>query len=402
MQLIFTAWESDNHKNNLKKNSVEIILTVFDNRSICFTAAKTSSRQNFYRKNQSLNHTKKIYLGGLVKFLFLLLFSAVSSSAYAYNQQALMEAYASVVMVRGYNQDGGMAYGSGVVISDNAVVTNCHVLRATKQPWISRGEDSYPITAVRADAWHDLCLVTTHNMPFKPVPRGSSYALARGQEITAIGHSNGVPAPITSIGEIQGLYRTPEGNMIRSSAKFLMGASGSGLFDMEGRLIGINTFKTAGHGGSIHFALPVEWLETLEKLPASDVFPVTGKALWEEDEDKKPFYMQAAVPESRQDWATLEKICTSWTAQEASSPDAWFSLGLAELSLKQLPAAANAFEKASSLDRQFVEAWFRRGEVAQKLGDQQTVQAIESELQHIDPLLVSAFQAYLGCKNHCH
>lgn len=294
-----------------------------------------------------------------------------------------------------------MAYGSGVVVAENAVVTNCHVMRATKQPWVSRGEDSYSITAVRADAWHDLCLVTTHNMPFKPVPRGNSLSLTRGQAITAIGHSNGVPAPLTSVGEIQGLYPTISGNMIRSSAKFLMGASGSGLFDMQGRLVGINTFKTAGHGGSIHFALPVEWLETLEKMPASSDFPISGKALWEEDEDKKPFYMRAAVPESRQDWVALEKISTQWTQQEVSSADAWFSLGLSQQSLKHFEAAAISFDKAVALDNQFVEAWFRRGEVAQLLGDVQTVHAVETRLQQIDPLLVTAYQAYLGCGQDC-
>lgn len=312
-----------------------------------------------------------------------------------------MESYSGVVMIRGYNQDGGMAYGSGVVVAENAVVTNCHVMRATKQPWVSRGEDSYSITAVRADAWHDLCLVTTHNLPFKPVPRGNSLSLTRGQEITAIGHSNGAPAPLTSRGEIQGLYPTTSGNMIRSSAKFLMGASGSGLFDMQGRLVGINTFKTAGRGGSIHFALPVEWLETLEKMPASTDFPISGKALWEEDEDKKPFYMRAAVPESRQDWVTLEKISTQWTQQEVSSADAWFSLGLSQQSLKHFEAAAISFDKAVALDNQFVEAWFRRGEVAQLLGDVQTVHVVETRLQQIDPLLVTAYQAYLGCGPDC-
>lgn len=336
-----------------------------------------------------------------MKLLLSVLLVTLSSAAQAYNQQALMEAYFGVVMIRGYNEDGGMAYGSGVVIADQTVVTNCHVLRATKQPWVSRGEESYPITTVRADVWHDLCVVTSPTLPFKPVPRGNSYALLRGQEITAIGHSNGVPAPITSIGEIQGLYSMPSGNMIRSSAKFLMGASGSGLFDMEGRLVGINTFKTAGNGGSIHFALPVEWLETLEKMPASTEFPVRGKALWEEDEDKKPYYMRAAVPESRKDWANLEKISMLWTQQETANADAWFSLGLAEQSLKQFDAAADAYQKAVNLDAQFVEAWFRRGEVAQRLGDSKTVKDIESELQKIDPLLVSVYQNYLSCEKDC-
>ena len=336
-----------------------------------------------------------------MKYLLIAALAFSTSQAQAYNQQALVEAYFSVVMIRGYNQDGGMAYGSGVVVADNAVVTNCHVLRATKQPWVSRGEDSYPITTVRADAWHDLCLVTTHNMPFKPVIRGNSRDLTRGQEITAIGHSNGVPAPITSVGEIQGLYPTTAGNMVRSSAKFLMGASGSGLFDMDGHLVGINTFKTAGNGGSIHFALPVEWISTLEQSPASTEFPVSGKALWEEDEDKKPFYMRAAVPESRQDWPALANISQAWTQQNPESADAWFSLALAQSAMKQFELAARALDEALQLDNQFIEAWFKRGEIAQRLGDQSTVHRVETRLQQIDPSLVPSYQAYLGCAQGC-
>lgn len=326
--------------------------------------------------------------------------AVISNAAYAYNQQALMEAYFSVVLIRGYNQNGGMAYGSGVVVAENEVITNCHVLRATKQPWISRGEDSYAITTVRADAWHDLCLVTTHAMPFKPVVLGSSQ-LQRGQEITAIGHSNGVPAPITSVGDIQGLYPTPNGNMIRSSAKFMMGASGSGLFDMDGKLVGINTFKTAGKGGSIHFALPVEWLETLRKQPASSVFPVSGQALWEEDEDKKPFYMRAAVAEARQDWPQMAKIASDWTAKENTSADAWFSLGIAQQQLMQWQAASEAFAHAAKLDQQFVEAWFHQGEVALKSGDVSTVKQIAAHLQALDPALLPVYQSYLHCDSDC-
>lgn len=340
-------------------------------------------------------------MGYGVRFFLCVALAISALSAQAYDKQALIEAYFSVVMVRGYNMDGGMAYGSGVVVGDNTVVTNCHVLRATKQPWISRGEDTYPITSVKADVWHDLCLVTTQSLPTKPVIRGDSRTLTRGQEITAIGHSNGVPSPITSVGEVQGLYPMAAGNMIRSSAKFLMGASGSGLFDMDGKLVGINTFKTAGNGGSIHFALPVEWLAKLEQTEASTEFPIRGMALWEEDEDRKPFYMRAAVPESRQDWPTLEKVSTQWTTQETNSPDAWFSLGLAELSLKHYDQAATAFEKTVRLDNSFVEAWFRRGEAAQKLGDNQTVIAVETALEKIDPALVAVYEEYLGCKKGC-
>ena len=40
-----------------------------------------------------------------------------------------------------------------------------------------------------------------------------------------------------------------------------------GLFDMDGHLVGINTFKTAGRSSAFFFSLPIEWLAILEKQP---------------------------------------------------------------------------------------------------------------------------------------
>ena len=121
---------------------------------------------------------------------FFLSLSWYSTSASALNKDQLMNSFLSVVMIRGYNEAGGLAFGSGVVVGDNQVVTNCHVIRRTKQPWVSQGEDTFSVTAVKADRWHDLCLLTTFGMPHKAVPVGKSIDLKKGQEVIAIGHSN--------------------------------------------------------------------------------------------------------------------------------------------------------------------------------------------------------------------
>ncbi len=324
-----------------------------------------------------------------------------TSSAFAFETAKMMEAFYSVVMIRGYNASGGLAYGSGVVVGENKVLTNCHVLRATKQPWVSRGEDTYSITSVKVDAWHDLCLVSTFSMPFKAVALGNSTDLKRGQELAAIGHSNGVPAPLTSSGNVKALFDSDKGKIIRSTAKFMMGASGSGLFDMQGRLVGINTFKTAGLGGSIHYALPIEWLENLEKEPETTVFPVTGKALWEEEEDKKPFYMQAAVPESRQDWPKLAGVSTKWTQAEPKNTEAWYALGLANENLAQPELALKAFQQAANLDKGNFEALVHIGILAKNKGDTAEMHRVQVALTDIDKDLGAEYSQMMGCANGC-
>ena len=50
----------------------------------------------------------------------------------AMDKEKLLEAYFGVVLIRGFNANGGLAYGSGVVVGKDKVITNCHVFRATK------------------------------------------------------------------------------------------------------------------------------------------------------------------------------------------------------------------------------------------------------------------------------
>ena len=332
--------------------------------------------------------------------IFLTMLSLPSFS-FAYDKQALIQSFFSVVMIRGYNQSGGVAYGSGVVVDNNTVITNCHVLRTTKEPWVSRGEDAYTITSVKADVWHDLCLVTTENLPLKAVKIGKSTDLKRGQEVAGIGHSNGSPAPLTSTGYVNGLYDNAPGKVIRTNAQFRMGASGSGLFDMDGNLVGINTFKTAGLGGSIYFALPVEWLETLKKQPALTKFPITGKALWEEDEDKKPFYMQAAVPESRQDWPKLAQVSLKWTEAKPDSADAWFSLALSQEKLGDLDLATKYYQKSAALAPLNMDVYFKIGDIAQLQHDEKTLASAIKALAKINPEVSQQYQDHLNCTATC-
>ena len=326
---------------------------------------------------------------------------AAIQPAFAFDKAKLYEAYTSIVLIRGHNATGGLTYGSGVVVGKDKVLTNCHVFRSTKEPWISRGEDTYSINSVKADAWHDLCLVTTAPLPFKPAPIGKSTDLKRGQEIVAFGHSNGVPAPLTSSGSVKALFDSDQGKVIRSTAKFSMGASGSGLFDMEGNLVGINTFKTAGRAGSIHFALPIEWLDILEKQTETSTFPISGKALWEEDEDKKPFYMQVAVPESRQDWPKLTQVAEKWTLAEPKSTDAWYELGLSLENTGKTDLGEKAYKQALSLENANYDALMRLGALAKTRGDTAEMHRIQLALTDIDKNLAAEYTDMLGCDKAC-
>lgn len=327
----------------------------------------------------------------------ILVLLTTTSTAQAYDRAKLLDAFFSVVMVRGYNPDGSLAYGSGVVVAPNTVATNCHIFRKTDRPWISRGEDTYTIVSVQADRYHDMCLLKTDNLPFTPAKIGSAASLKRGQELVAIGHSSGVPQPLTSVGDLKSTYPFEGGNIIRTNARFAMGASGSGLFDAEGNLIGINTFKSPGRQ-AYFYALPIEWLHNVQQRPVETKFPIDAKTFWEEDDDKKPYFMQMTLPELNADWPKLKSVANNWLLAEPNSADAWYELGFAEENLKQLSNAETAYRKAIAIDKQHTDALYNLGLLVAKKGDAQQAQQIKLTLTELDPEMAKLYEDALQQK----
>ena len=332
--------------------------------------------------------------------LFLFLLTSFSPIAQAFDKEKLLGSFFSIVMIRGYNPDGSLAYGSGVVVAQNKVVTNCHIFRQTKEPWISRGEDSFTIASIQADRYHDLCLVTADNLPFPPAVIGSASAMNKGEEIIAIGHSSASPAPITSFGVLKSLYPYEGAQIIRSSARFAMGASGSGLFDGEGKLIGINTFKTPGRN-AYFYALPIEWLASLEKQPAETQYPIDGKTFWEEEDANKPLFMQIAEPEIQEDWARLSGVAQKWVKKEPNNTEAWYELGVAQEHSQLKADAEKSYRHALMLSKGNIDALFRLGVLAAEKGNISEVQSIKLAISNINTDTAEEFNQAITCGENC-
>lgn len=323
-----------------------------------------------------------------------------TKKALAFDREKVLEATQSVVMIRGFNQKGGLAYGSGVVIAENKVITNCHIFRQTKKPWVARGEDIYDVVSVQAERFHDLCLLTTEVLPLKPIQLGNGANISRNQQVLSIGHSNGAPAPLTSMGRITSSYRFEEGNIIRSTAQFRMGASGSGLFDMDGKLIGINTFKTPGRR-AFFYSLPVEWIASVEKQSVETTFPIQGRTFWEAEDKDKPYFMQVALPKLEQDWVKLSYVAKEWATAEPDSVEAWYELGQANEHLHKLDAAITAYQEVIKREPTHMEVLFSLGAIAKQQGDASKMHALNLTISDIDQTLGEQFSKMLGCNLSC-
>lgn len=344
-----------------------------------------------------------IFSRQLIMMCYLLGFmlaNMLSSHAHAYDKEKLFDSFLAIVMIKGYTTDGNMAYGSGVVVEKNKVLTNCHIMRQTKEPWVARGEDTFTITSVQADRYHDLCLVSVENLPYKPAVIGSVSQLAKGTPIVSIGHSSANPSPLTGIGKIRAVYPYHDGMIISGTARFSMGASGSGMFDEQGKLIGINTFKSPGRN-AYFFALPIEWLKQVEKLPVETQFPITGKAFWEEKDEDKPFFMQVVPPEINAKWDDLYTVAQRWVKAEPNNSEAWYELAYAQEMTKQLEPALEAYHKVLQLNPQHTEALYRLGLNAAEHGDTSEFESLQKQLTALDSDLAEQLSKQASCKSDC-
>jgi serine protease Do len=229
----------------------------------------------------------------------LALLATLSAPAAALDgPEVYQRARPSMVQVVGITAEGRFNYGSGVRLPNGTVVTNCHVTQraARVQVFLSTG-GSAQLQA--ADVGHDLCALLFPELERLPAEIGASRALNVGDRIYAVGFNAGKSLSYQP-GEVAELFMHDGGMVIRITAPFTHGASGGGLFDAEGRLVGILTFLRPSPGGTYFYAVPVEWLEALSGVPAQAIAPLAGIPFWAEVPERQPAFL-------RTDEAAIEK-----------------------------------------------------------------------------------------------
>ncbi len=167
--------------------------------------------------------------------------------------------------------------GSGFLISaDGYVVTNNHVITADGQGKVEQitvtltDGTEYPATLVGNDAASDLAVLKIERPKAFPfVEFGDSRKSRVGDWVIAIGQPFGLGGTVTA-GIISAVYRnTGSGGAydryIQTDTSINRGNSGGPLFDMQGRVIGINNAIFSPSGGSvgIGFSIPAEVAEPI-------------------------------------------------------------------------------------------------------------------------------------------
>jgi len=292
---------------------------------------------------------------------------------------------------------GRYAVGSAVIIGPDTLVTSCHVTRRASAIDVMHGGLRYPVRSQRADIEHDLCVLNAPGLGGKPVELGSSAALARGQEVLAIGYTGGVGQQ-HSEGRVVSLYGLDSARVIRSDNAFSSGASGGGLFDAQGRLIGVLTFRLRG-ASEHYYSAPVDWLRSLLESSANapaPIAPLAGQTFWERQPPTQPLFLRAFALLQSRDWRALASVAERWADEQADDSEPQRLLGLALDQLGQPGPALRSYERAVSIDNSDASAWFHLGALLHRLGrDIDARRALEA-LRPLDDELARRLAARLG------
>jgi S1-C subfamily serine protease len=263
--------------------------------------------------------------------------------------------------------DGSRELGSAVSLAGDQLVTNCHVISDASRIEIELAGETRLATSDLRDSYRDLCFLNLPGYQADPVPMIDVGETRVGLDVAAAGYTNGVFN--VSSGRIIGLHtcECDGGKVIQTSAPFDRGASGGGLFDRAGRLIGILTFK-AKNGGNFHFALPVGWVRQMADQRMDSASQSQNESFWKRPGKESGYFLAACDLGEKKAWRALSGLAAEWIEQEPNNPESWMALGRAHRGLGQTDAAVADFQQALMLDSTHVEAQWALQELEVELG----------------------------------
>ncbi len=262
-----------------------------------------------------------------------------------------------------------LAFGSGVAVkipakttqpganttSGLVVVTNKHVIYGAVAYRVRKGEKSWKVTLVRLDEGHDLCALEPEvGWTAKPIAVRLSSSVKVGERTYAIGAPEGLELTLSE-GLVSGLREIDNVRVIQTTAPISHGSSGGGLFDSEGRLIGVTTFSLK-QGQNLNFALPAEWILGLGDESAA---PFPASASGSQMEQAKKWSDKGFSAYLSQDYGEAVESYMEAVRLDPADPAAWFRLGEAQQELKRDEEAINSFQQAARLKSDDPRPWER-------------------------------------------
>ena len=261
----------------------------------------------------------------------------------------------AVVVVKTMDAQGKLkGFGSGVLISSGKVATNCHVVAGGASYKVGQGKRLVAATLYAEDGDKDICILDARGIKGKPAQLGKAAGLKVGDPVYAVGAPKGLELSLSD-GIVAQLRGGPP-PFIQTTAAISPGSSGGGLFDREGRLVGLTTLYLEG-GQSLNFAMPVEWIGEV-KTSRKQTAGGRSQAEW---------LKHTIALENLKDWQGMLDWCRKWTESEPTFDQAWLNLGMAYDNFKRYDDAIKAYRQALYINPEFADAWYNLGGAYQDL-----------------------------------
>ncbi len=181
----------------------------------------------------------------------------------------------------GSQQRQVQSIGSGVVFTEEGfILTNAHVVEgATKIKVVFNNGKEMDARLVGIDSVHDIAIIKCNGKDFSYAKLGTSSDLIIGEWVIAVGNPYGFlmkdSKPSVSVGVISAINRNfmqKQDNkvykgMIQTDAAINPGNSGGPLVNINGEVIGLNSFILSDTGGSIGigFAIPIDRVKKISE-----------------------------------------------------------------------------------------------------------------------------------------
>ncbi|MEM7256628.1 MAG: Do family serine endopeptidase, partial [Pseudomonadota bacterium] len=154
-------------------------------------------------------------------------------------------------------------FGSGFIISDDGfIVTNAHVIKDADTILVSLPDQrQFDATVIGADERTDIAVLKVNATGLPVLELGDSKSLKVGQWVLAIGSPFGFEYTATQ-GIVSALARSLPNDsyvpFIQTDVAVNPGNSGGPLFDLDGKVIGVNSqiFSRSGGYMGLSFAIP--------------------------------------------------------------------------------------------------------------------------------------------------
>ncbi|MGQ0443153.1 MAG: trypsin-like peptidase domain-containing protein [Methylophilaceae bacterium] len=312
-------------------------------------------------------------------------------------QELAYQLKSSVVKVHVATKSGGHGVGTGVVVGKDLIATNCHILANSIGVKITKFGESFLPVALKADWKHDLCILRFAFLELKPVELGDSEHLKYEQEIFSIGFPGGPPKPQTTQGKIKALYPYHDSVIVRTDASFVMGASGSPVFDNSGKLIAISTFKSPGKN-AYFYNIPVKWVKSLLDRQEVTSMKTDELPFWDAIEENRPFFMRVILPYQNEKWDELNTVAQLWIKQEPKSAEAFYYAAIAQEKLGNLNKSNEYHQQTLALQPQHSATLIALGLMANRAGNIAEVEKTRIALKAIDSALDEEFTEALKPK----